>query len=371
VYDFYEKEWDRPSSHWNGPDIETDASSTMPETTIATQRVPIKTATATALERVTHTIACLDKIVIRTKQPIKETEELKRNCHGFHKGKLNVKSKYDGKYVSHLIMPNEKAVNLVAKYNPTVTQVEGAIYFTTGNEIDNKVLQDYISTHIVFKNLRKTHDIVVIGETIYFMQRSKQVSENNWKWRRGRVTVIYGDRRCKPEPEFQFCVKVEERFQGAQVLDKQGLNTVKGALRYDWLNYFKERIELFDVDINRVGKQARKQKGNESDYLIGKGMVFKAGAVKVGNESKVFNQQFVKTCGRRSLKPVSTENLFANAVFVNVSRKRRQKPLRHGHVFDSVGGFSETAKNEHIIISQMRMQPQHTPRIKRDSTWQG
>jgi len=261
------------------------------------------------------TIACLDKLFIRTEQEIPE-ERVKANCG--HTWEINKRSKYDGKYTSHLITPNEKAIEIIERYNPKISRIEGAIYFITKNREENTELADYLAEHLVLKNLRYSHHIIIKGRMIYYMQRNKRRinkdGEEEWRWREGSVAVIYDDKPCKLDSKkYRYAVKFEERFQGKRGYKKIDAWTVREAFEFDWLSYFEERIELFTLDYERIWKERR----------LTKEVIRKLGTVasaQTSSEERFFMQEFVRKIGRGRnacfLRKLDTKWLFQELISV-------------------------------------------------------
>jgi hypothetical protein len=113
-------------------------------------------------------------------------------------------------------------------------------------------LRDDFRDHMTLKHNRGNH--VIKGEVDYFHQ-----------WQAGkrapsRILVMYPDRVCKDTGKA--CLHIEDRVTGlTNIRNRLGFDTVEGMLEFDHVSYWKERLGFARPDLERLGRQSLKRKG--------------------------------------------------------------------------------------------------------------
>jgi hypothetical protein len=265
----------------------------------------------------THIVPHVDKLRARHSIRINnEDVELLINNSTSVVANLRVKKCRDKfVWVTHITNPNKLAAKLLQeKYGGVLSYLEGALNLVSRKP---RALTKELAESVVVKNFRKSHDIVFSENVIYFMQREK-----HGRYRRGKVFVMYGDKRCKLTN--RPCCHLEERIIGKQAIESEGINSIVGALDFDWISYFQRRLKFYEIDFEELGivyqKRMKKQglviKGKPEE--IGRGLFNEVARVRNGGKEGLFIQELVKSMGRnralREIRVLSNKSMAHNRI---------------------------------------------------------
>jgi hypothetical protein len=190
--------------------------------------------------------------------------------------------------------PSLETAQYLDRYQPIITRIEGAANLIAANQHDNDANKDFVVTHIVIKFRRGTHEIIQHENTVYFMQRE----DINGRRRRGKVVGIYNDRPCK-KTKRRFCTKIDLRMQGSAIIAADGIHCCVDAVRFNWREYFSDRIRFCRVDFDRFGTLERKraQRHGYRRVVDAQSTFARLAKVTLNGEIRYCVQEFVKAMG--------------------------------------------------------------------------